>query len=128
MRIVQVLILAALVVLAPAVQGLPCVCGATPEVTADAQTVGTCCCAGDASCECPGCAHNKPVDPDDPVTGSGCICGHITQQAAPAPITLLGLQAAAAHLTDAFVAAWSHQVLSAHRTDYRPPATRPLLV
>jgi hypothetical protein len=124
MRSVGLLLLVAVVALAPGVQAQACSCGAAPE----AAEVAPACCCGDAdSCRCAGCAGHEPTNGE---RLSGCVCTETQPQAGPySTDDVEPAEAVAAPCLAAPSApAWSIEPVGTVEGDARPPCSLPLLI
>ncbi|MHC4847010.1 MAG: hypothetical protein ACYTEG_00970 [Planctomycetota bacterium] len=85
------IVLAALLVVAPAVQARSCFCGASEE-TSEARA----CCCGDSVCGCSGCDRHDTQQPSRALAGCVCTESHPQwnpeQEEEPAPALALAFQ------------------------------------
>jgi len=80
MRSAGLLLVAALVALAPAAQARACFCGSAADEFAEAPS----CCCGDASaCCCESCPGHAPEEHDGKRSLSGCVCTKTQPQSGP---------------------------------------------
>jgi hypothetical protein len=129
MRSAVLLLLAALVAFAPAVQAESCYCGSESAVV-DSAGQGSCCCGDAASCCCQSCPGHEPTDVEGPGSLSGCVCTKSQPQDSPDQQDDVVLAEAISHELAPLAEAPQPALLKGAKIegDAGPPAYRPLLI